>query len=101
MGAFGTCIGAWVKVFSVSPDLFMVSFAGQSIVALSQVSFNGLEEEDLKTINLLPKSHLIPHFSAKIQMQIQLTVLHTAAKKYVSTWKSHLGDVSGWGKFNI
>ncbi|XP_073847578.1 histamine transporter [Musca autumnalis] len=37
VGAFGTCIGAWVKVFSVQPDLFMVGFAGQSIVALSQV----------------------------------------------------------------
>lgn len=37
-GAFGTCIGAWVKVFSVGPDLFYVGFIGQSIVATSQVS---------------------------------------------------------------
>lgn len=38
VGAMGTCIGAWIKVFSVQPDLFFVSFAGQSIVALSQVN---------------------------------------------------------------
>lgn len=38
-GAFGTCIGAWVKVFSVDPELFYVGFIGQSIVATSQVSW--------------------------------------------------------------
>lgn len=38
-GAFGTCIGSWIKVFSVSPDLFYVTFIGQSIVATSQVRF--------------------------------------------------------------
>lgn len=37
-GAFGTCIGAWIKVFSVDPGLFYVGFIGQSIVATSQVS---------------------------------------------------------------
>ncbi|XP_037827907.1 feline leukemia virus subgroup C receptor-related protein 2 [Lucilia sericata] len=37
VGVFGTCIGAWIKVFSVGPDLFFVGFFGQSIVALSQV----------------------------------------------------------------
>ncbi|EAA11941.4 feline leukemia virus subgroup C receptor-related protein 2 [Anopheles arabiensis] len=36
-GVLGTCIGAWVKCFSVSPDLFWVGFVGQSIVAASQV----------------------------------------------------------------
>ncbi|XP_031621871.1 feline leukemia virus subgroup C receptor-related protein 2 [Contarinia nasturtii] len=36
-GAFGTCIGAWVKVFSVDPGLFYVGFIGQTIVAASQV----------------------------------------------------------------
>lgn len=39
-GAFGTCIGAWVKVFSVDPGLFWVGFLGQTIVATSQVSEN-------------------------------------------------------------
>ncbi|XP_065341814.1 heme transporter FLVCR1 isoform X2 [Cloeon dipterum] len=37
LGALGTCLGAWVKVFSVAPDRFWVSFGGQSIVAVSQV----------------------------------------------------------------
>jgi MFS transporter, FLVCR family, feline leukemia virus subgroup C receptor-related protein len=32
----GTLIGAWIKVFSVHPDLFWVTFLGQTIVALSQ-----------------------------------------------------------------
>uniref|UniRef100_A0A1B0GKI7 Putative permease of the major facilitator superfamily protein n=1 Tax=Lutzomyia longipalpis TaxID=7200 RepID=A0A1B0GKI7_LUTLO len=36
-GVLGTCLGAWIKVFSVHPDLFYVSFIGQSIVATSQV----------------------------------------------------------------
>lgn len=36
-GAFGTCIGAWIKVFSVDPSLFYVGFIGQSVVATSQV----------------------------------------------------------------
>lgn len=36
-GACGTCIGAWVKTFSVQPDLFWLGFIGQSIVAASQV----------------------------------------------------------------
>lgn len=37
LGAFGTCAGAWIKTFSVSPDLFYVTFIGQSVVAVSQV----------------------------------------------------------------
>ncbi|XP_037046859.1 feline leukemia virus subgroup C receptor-related protein 2 [Bradysia coprophila] len=36
-GSLGTCIGAWIKVFSVDPNLFYVGFIGQSIVAASQV----------------------------------------------------------------
>ena len=35
-GVLGTCIGAWIKVFSVQPDLFWLAFVGQSIVAASQ-----------------------------------------------------------------
>uniref|UniRef100_A0A1B0DDT6 Major facilitator superfamily (MFS) profile domain-containing protein n=1 Tax=Phlebotomus papatasi TaxID=29031 RepID=A0A1B0DDT6_PHLPP len=38
-GVLGTCLGAWIKVFSVQPDLFYVSFIGQSIVATSQVKY--------------------------------------------------------------
>jgi len=37
VGIVGTCVGAWIKVFSVDPSLFYVSFIGQSIVALAQV----------------------------------------------------------------
>lgn len=36
-GCLGTCIGAWIKVLGVRPDLFYVAFIGQSIVAASQV----------------------------------------------------------------
>ncbi|KAH8321343.1 hypothetical protein KR074_002303 [Drosophila pseudoananassae] len=37
VGVVGTCVGAWIKVFSVDPSLFYVGFIGQAIVALSQV----------------------------------------------------------------
>ncbi|XP_015180291.1 PREDICTED: feline leukemia virus subgroup C receptor-related protein 1 isoform X3 [Polistes dominula] len=35
-GAIGTAIGSWIKVFSVSPNLFWTAFLGQTIVAISQ-----------------------------------------------------------------
>ncbi|KAK9307252.1 hypothetical protein QLX08_002293 [Tetragonisca angustula] len=35
-GAIGTTFGSWIKVFSVSPDRFWITFLGQSLVALSQ-----------------------------------------------------------------
>ncbi|XP_076271537.1 histamine transporter isoform X2 [Rhynchophorus ferrugineus] len=37
IGIFGTCLGSWIKVASVSPDRFYVSFIGQACVGLSQV----------------------------------------------------------------
>ncbi|XP_014279034.2 heme transporter FLVCR2 isoform X2 [Halyomorpha halys] len=37
IGAGGTCLGAWIKVLSLSPNLFYVGFIGQTIVGLSQV----------------------------------------------------------------
>lgn len=37
IGIAGTCLGAWIKVASVSPDRFWVAFLGQSVVALSQI----------------------------------------------------------------
>ncbi|XP_018912630.1 choline/ethanolamine transporter flvcr2b isoform X2 [Bemisia tabaci] len=37
LGAFGTCFGSIVKLFSVHPTLFYVTFIGQTIVAISQV----------------------------------------------------------------
>lgn len=36
-GIIGTCAGSWIKVGSVNPDLFWLTFLGQSVVALSQV----------------------------------------------------------------
>lgn len=37
IGCFGTCAGAWLKVFSVPPDMFWLGFLGQTVVAISQV----------------------------------------------------------------
>lgn len=36
IGAILNSVGAWVKVFSVGPDLFWLTFVGQTIVAVSQ-----------------------------------------------------------------
>ncbi|KAJ8736682.1 hypothetical protein PYW08_007338 [Mythimna loreyi] len=37
ISSFGTCLGAWLKVFSVSQDMFWLSFVGQTVVAVAQV----------------------------------------------------------------
>ncbi|XP_022821449.1 uncharacterized MFS-type transporter C09D4.1 isoform X1 [Spodoptera litura] len=37
IGSFGTCLGAWLKVFSVPQDMFWLGFTGQTVVAVSQV----------------------------------------------------------------
>ncbi|XP_038208144.1 feline leukemia virus subgroup C receptor-related protein 2 isoform X2 [Zerene cesonia] len=37
IGSLGTCAGAWLKVFSVPQDMFWLGFAGQTVVAISQV----------------------------------------------------------------
>ena len=39
MGAFGTALGAWIKVLGAAPDLFYVALIGQTITAMSQVGF--------------------------------------------------------------
>lgn len=36
LGALGTALGSWLKVFSVATDRFWITFLGQSIVAISQ-----------------------------------------------------------------
>nr|XP_022905717.1 uncharacterized MFS-type transporter C09D4.1-like [Onthophagus taurus] len=36
-GVIGTAIGTWIKVFSVSPDRFWVTFLGQTVVFVSQI----------------------------------------------------------------
>lgn len=35
-GAVGTAVGSWIKVFSVASDRFWITFAGHSLVAVSQ-----------------------------------------------------------------
>ncbi|XP_028171491.1 uncharacterized MFS-type transporter C09D4.1-like, partial [Ostrinia furnacalis] len=37
IGSLGTCLGAWLKVFSVPQDMFWLGFTGQTVVAMSQV----------------------------------------------------------------
>lgn len=37
-GSFGTCAGAWAKVFSTNENGFYIGFIGQAIVAVSQVN---------------------------------------------------------------
>ncbi|XP_063710177.1 uncharacterized MFS-type transporter C09D4.1-like [Culicoides brevitarsis] len=37
IGSIGTAAGAWIKVFSINADQFMIAFLGQTIVAISQV----------------------------------------------------------------
>jgi len=39
IGSGMTCLGAWIKIFSVQPDRFYVILIGQSIVAITQVIF--------------------------------------------------------------
>ncbi|XP_012535603.1 uncharacterized MFS-type transporter C09D4.1 isoform X2 [Monomorium pharaonis] len=36
VGALGTALGSWVKVLSVAPDRFWITFIGQTVVAISQ-----------------------------------------------------------------
>ncbi|XP_003747079.2 uncharacterized protein LOC100901275 [Galendromus occidentalis] len=37
IGAFGTTLGAWIKVFGVAPDRFWLLMVGQTVVASSQI----------------------------------------------------------------
>ena len=37
LGAFFCCLSSWIKVFSVYPDGFWLTFVGQSFVAITQV----------------------------------------------------------------
>ncbi|XP_045617581.1 choline/ethanolamine transporter flvcr2a isoform X2 [Procambarus clarkii] len=42
IGSCGTMLGSWVKVGSVSPDRFWVTFLGQCITAVSQIFILGI-----------------------------------------------------------
>ncbi|KAF5296867.1 hypothetical protein FQA39_LY12385 [Lamprigera yunnana] len=37
LSALGSCVGAWIKIFSVNPHRFWVLLLGQSVVGISQV----------------------------------------------------------------
>jgi FLVCR family feline leukemia virus subgroup C receptor-related protein len=37
LGSFGTCLGAWIKCLSISPDRFWLTMIGQTVVASSQL----------------------------------------------------------------
>ncbi|KAK9695791.1 Major Facilitator Superfamily [Popillia japonica] len=37
IGVVGTAVGTWIKMFSVQPHLFMLGFAGQTVVFVSQI----------------------------------------------------------------
>lgn len=36
IGCFGTALGSWIKVFSVAPNRFWVTFVGHTFSAVSQ-----------------------------------------------------------------
>jgi len=36
LGSVGTVLGSWLKVFSVAPNLFWLTFVGQTLLAMSQ-----------------------------------------------------------------
>jgi len=36
LGSIGTALGSWLKVFSVAPDRFWLTFCGQTLLAMSQ-----------------------------------------------------------------
>lgn len=37
VGVLGTTLGTWIKVFSVQPHLFWVTFLGQTVVFVAQI----------------------------------------------------------------
>lgn len=38
IGCIGTCVGSWIKVFSVQQDRFYVTFVGQALIASCQIT---------------------------------------------------------------
>ncbi|KAF7989583.1 hypothetical protein HCN44_008257 [Aphidius gifuensis] len=37
LGSFLVCFGSWIKIFSLNPDGFVITFIGQSFLAVSQI----------------------------------------------------------------
>ncbi|CAI5438366.1 unnamed protein product [Caenorhabditis angaria] len=42
LGAFGNCLGAWIKLLSTHPNSFWITFLGQTIVGASQMFTLGI-----------------------------------------------------------
>ena len=42
LGSLGTCLGSWIKVFATGQAYFPLLFAGQTIVAISQIFILGI-----------------------------------------------------------
>ena len=42
LGSFGTMLAAWIKVGSLSPDRFYVTFIGQTVAAVAQIFVLGI-----------------------------------------------------------
>lgn len=63
-GATGTCLGTWIKVFSVDPNLFYVSFIGQSVVAASQVNRKKLYIKNTMFLIFEPKQKITSDVSS-------------------------------------
>ena len=41
LGSLGTCLGSWIKVFATNQAHFPIMFAGQTVVAISQIFILG------------------------------------------------------------
>lgn len=53
IGCCVTCLGSWIKVLSVSPDRFWVTFIGQSLVASTQVRFHSFQKQIIMFIQFI------------------------------------------------
>ena len=42
LGSLGTCLGSWIKVFATNRAHFGIMFAGQTVVAISQIFILGI-----------------------------------------------------------
>ncbi|KFD58703.1 hypothetical protein M513_00396 [Trichuris suis] len=42
LGSFGNCLGSWIKCMSAAPNLFAVTFLGQTIIGSSQIFILGI-----------------------------------------------------------
>ena len=53
LGSLGTCLGSWIKVFATNQAHFPIMFAGQTVVAISQIFILGKVFEKLSCEQLI------------------------------------------------